>query len=145
MQAAPGILQWLQGLFSGKPGMTNDNLGQQMSNSPPDRLPLPGGAPAPMPAAVQPQPQPQMGAGMSFTPPLPADMPLAEEPYDPLTSVMTAMQPPAAPVPRPRPKPARAAAPAAKAKPAAVKPKAKPTKKDPWAWHKARMRERQPY
>jgi len=146
MQAAPGILQWLQGLFSSAPQMTNDNLGQHMSNSPPDRQPLPGGAPPEAPPQLgagmsftPPLPAPQMGAGMSFTPPLPADMPLREKPYDPLESVMTAMTPP---VPKPRMKPA-VAAPAAK--PAPAKPRAKPAKKDPWAWHKARMRERRPY
>jgi hypothetical protein len=137
MQAAPGILQWLQGLFSAP-----SSMGQMTPQPGTSRQPQVAAEPPQMMPAVAPPPQPpQLGAGMSFTPPLPADMPLREEPYDPLSSVMAAMTPPA---PKPRMKPVMAA-PAAK--PATAKPRAKPkpTKKDLWDWRKARMRERQPY
>jgi hypothetical protein len=131
LQAAPGILQWLARLMGGgdRPGPQMASTGRPATQSPPTRSGIgvmPGAQEPFVPASAE----PQMGAGMSFTPPLPEPMP--QPAYDPLSSISAPLRSSLEPMlrpPIPRQKPARAK-PAAKASPKPAPGKtSKPAKK----------------
>jgi hypothetical protein len=141
LQAAPGILQWLARLMGGgdRPGPQMASTGRPATQSPPTRSGIgvmPGAQEPFVPASTEP---PQMGAGMSFTPPLPTQAPAPMPqpvppriypdvmPTAPLRSSLEPMMRP----PIPRQKPARAK-PAAKASPKPAPGKtSKPAAKKP--------------
>jgi hypothetical protein len=128
-QAAPGILQWLARMFGGndRPGPQMASTGTPATQSPPTRSGigvLPGAEP------FQPASEPQMGAGMSFTPPLPEPMPAPS--YDPLSSISAPLRSSLESLvrpPIPRQKPVMKETRPIKVVDDRPKPKAKPAKK----------------